>query len=133
MIATGLVEDQAVLDKHGKLVSEVRFKSDSKRRIINMDETHHNLTISGDRGGSRAVSYQNPAFQRGASRGVKSGRHVTGFYARNADGEALPPFNIFDSTAKLDENFRVKMNWLVGLPSITRRFSCPTQVESDSF
>jgi hypothetical protein len=133
LIATGLVEDQAVLDKHGKLVSEVRFKSDSKRRIINMDETHHNLAISGDRGGSRAVSYQNPAFQRGASRGVKSGRHVTGVYATNADGEALPPFYIFDSTAKLEENFRVKMNWLAGLPSITGRFGCPTQVESDSF
>jgi hypothetical protein len=25
------------------------------------------------------------------------------------------------------------MDWLVGLPSITRRFGCPTQVKSDSF
>ena len=133
LIGTGLVEDKVVLDADGKLVSEVCFKSDSQRRIINMDETHHNLAITGDRGGLRAVSYHNPAFQRGAARGVKSGQHVTGVYATNAAGEALPPFYIFDSTAKLEENFRVKMDWLVGLPSITGRFGCPTQVESDSF
>jgi len=134
LIGTGLVEDKVVLDEDGKLVSEVCFLSDWQRRIINMlDETHHNLAITGDRGGSRAVSYHNPAFQRGAARGVKSGRHVTGVYATNADGEALPPFYIFNLTAKSEENFRITMDWLVGLPLITGRFGCPTQVESDSF
>ncbi|KAI2506187.1 hypothetical protein MHU86_8222 [Fragilaria crotonensis] len=133
LITTGLVDDEIVLDGDGKVVSEVRFRKDSQRRIINMDETHHNLAITGDRGGSRAVSYHNPAFQRGAVRGVKSGRHVTGVYATNAEGEALPPFYIFDSTAKTDENFRVKVDWLVGLPSIEGRFGCPTRIESDSF
>ncbi len=133
LIGTGLVEDKVVLDADGKLVSEVCFKSDLQQRIINMDETHHYLAITGDRGGSRAVSYHNPAFQRGAARGVKSGRHVTGAYATNAAGEALPPLYIFDLTAKSEENSCVKMDWLVGLPSITGRFGCPTQVESDSF
>ena len=127
------MDGEIVLDADGKLVSEVRFRTDSQRRLINMDETHHNLAITGDRGGSRAVSYHNPAFQRGAVRGVKSGRHVTGVYATNAEGEALPPFYIFDSTAKSDENFRFKMDWLVGLPSIEGRFGCPTRIEFDSF
>ncbi len=40
---------------------------------------------------------------------------------------------IFDSTAKSDQNFRVKMDWLVGLPSIKGRSGCPTRIESDSF
>ena len=133
LVATGLVEDRAVHDENGKLVSEVCFKCDSQRRIINMDETHHNLAITGDRGGPRAVSYHNPAFQRGASRGVKSGRHVTGVYATNAEGEALPPFYIFDSTAKSEENFRVKIDWLVGLPTIEGRFGCPSKEKYDSF
>ena len=133
LVATGLVEDKAVLDENGKVVSEVCFKCDSERRIINMDETHHNLAITGDRGGPRAVSYHNPAFQRGASRGVKSGRHVTGVYATNAEGEALPPFYIFDSTAKSEENFRVKMDWIVGLPTIEGRFGCPSKEKYDSF
>jgi hypothetical protein len=61
LVATGLVEEKAVLDEEGKLVSEVCFKCDSQRRIINMDEAHHNLSITGDRGGSQAVTYYNPA------------------------------------------------------------------------
>ncbi len=91
LITTGLLDDEIVLDNNGKLVSEVRFKKDSQRRIINMDETHQNLASTEDRGGSHAVLYHNPAFQRGAVRGVKPERHVTGVYATNAKGEALPP------------------------------------------
>ncbi len=134
MVATGLVEDKAVLDENGKVVSEVCIKCDSERCIINMDETHHNLAIIGDRGGPRAVSYHNPAFQYGALRLVKSGCHVTGVYATNAEGEALPPFYIFDSTAKSEENFcGVKMDWIVGLPTIEGRFGCPSKEKYDSF
>jgi hypothetical protein len=92
LLTTGLVIDEEVFNIDGGLESEVRFKSDTERRIINMDETHHDLSITGDKGGSRAVSYHNPKFQRGASRGVKSSRHVTGVYATNSAGEALPPF-----------------------------------------
>ena len=88
---TGLVGDKSVLDFNGKAVSEVCFECDSERRIINVDETHHKLAITGDRGGPRAVSYHNPAFQLGALRGVQSGHHVTGVYATNAEGEALSP------------------------------------------
>jgi hypothetical protein len=133
LLATGLVENEIVYDKEGELVSEVRFKMHSERRIINMDETHHDLSVTGDKGGSRAVSYHNPLYQRGAVRGVKSARHVTGVYATNAAGEALPPFYIYDSSAKSDENFRVKVCWLEGLPSVSGRYGCPTLVESDSF
>ncbi len=46
-------------------------------------------------------------------RGVKAGRHVTGVYATNAEGEVLPSFYIFDSTAKADDNFRVTIDWFV--------------------
>ncbi len=109
-------------------MSEVRFRKDTERRIINMDETHHDLSITGDKGGPRAMSYHNPAFQQGATQGVKSARHVTGAYATNSAGEALPPFNIFDASAKSHENFRVKVEWLVGLPLATGRFGCPTKV-----
>ena len=37
----------------------------------------------------------------------------------NAAGEALPPFYIFDSGAKLSENFQVKVEWLVGLQTVS--------------
>jgi hypothetical protein len=133
LLSTGLVDDIRVVDENGALLSEVTFKQDVTRRIINMDETHHDLSITGDKGGSRSVSYHNPTLQRGANRGVKSARHVTGAYATTAAGEALPPFYIFDSSAKCEENFRVRVEWLAGLPTISGRFGCPTQVECDSF
>ena len=133
LLSTGLVVNEHVLDENGGLVSEVRFLKDAERRIINMHETHHDLSITGDKGGSRAVSYHNPSLPRGANRTVKSARHVTGAYATNAAGEALPPFYIFDSSAKSEENFRVRVSWLTGLPTVTGRFGCPTLVESSSF
>ena len=92
LLATGLVEDIEVFNDKGDLVSELTFKSDCKRRIINMDETHHDLSITGEKGGPRAVTYFNPAFQRGATRGVKSSRHVTGAYATLRQERCFRPF-----------------------------------------
>ena len=117
LLSTGLVIDEEVLNNEGEMVSEVEFRKDVERRIINMDETHHDLSITGDRGGPCAVSYHNPAFQRGAACEVKSARHVTGAYATSAAGEALPPFYIFDYGAKLSENFQFNVEWLVRLPT----------------
>ena len=126
LLATEMVVDEIELDENGDLVCEVRFKADVKRRIINMDETHHDLSITGNKGGSRAVTYHNPLLQRRANRGVKSARHVTGAYVTTAAGEALPPFHIFDSSAKSEENFQVKVEWLAGFPTVSGRFGCPT-------
>ena len=64
---------------------------------------------------------------------MKSSRHVTGVYATNAAGEVLPPMYIFDSGAKVEDNFRVKLKWLEGLPSISGRFGCPSIIECASF
>ncbi len=122
-----------MLNDEGVVVSEVTFRKDTECCIINTGKTHHDLRITGDKGGPHAVSYHNPAFQRGATRGVKSARHVTGAYVTNAAGEALPPFFIFNSSAKSTENFCVKTLWLDGLPTVTGRFGCPTEVESGSF
>ena len=93
LIESGLALDREVRDSGGQLLSELDFRSDEvKRRIIkNMDETHHDLSITGDKGGTRAVTYTNPLLQRGYKKTVKAGRHVTGVYATNSAWEALPP------------------------------------------
>ena len=134
LIETGLVIDAEVRDANGVLMSELDFRSEEVWRcIINMDETHHDLSITGDRAGPRAVMYHNPTLQRGSKRGVKSSRHVTGVYATNSAGESLPPMYIFDSGAKIEDNFQVRLQWLDGLPSITGRFGCPERIECGSF
>jgi hypothetical protein len=41
--------------------------------------------------------------------------------------------HIFDTGAKFEDNFQVRLLWLDGLPSITGRFGCPEQIECGSF
>ena len=73
LIKSGLVIDREVRDADGKLVSEVDFCSDEVPwRIINMDEMHHDLSITGDKGGSRALVYSNPKLQRGYKKTAKA-------------------------------------------------------------
>jgi hypothetical protein len=98
-----------------------------------MDETHHDLSITGNKGGSRALVYSNRKLQRGYKKTVKAGRHVTNVYATNAAGEALPPLYIFDSGAKIESNFRAKLSWIHGLPTVTGRFGCTERTEMASF
>ena len=139
LFASGLAIDQEVSNQNGELLSEIDFRSpnnggdDVKQRIINMDETHHHLSITTEKGGPRSTMYHNPNLQRGYKRTVKAGRHVTGVYATNAAGEALPPMYIFDSCATMEKNFRIKVSWLDGLPTVEGRFGCPSRVESGSF
>ena len=111
LIASGLAENQLVLDEHGNVLSELTFSKCAKRRIIIMDETHHDLGICGDKSGYRNVTYHNPGMQRSGSAATKSSRHITGVYASNAAGEALPPMYIFDTTVQSKENFQVRPEW----------------------
>ena len=61
LIKSGLVKELEVRNPDGTLQSELDFRGeDVKRRIINMDETHHNLSITGNKGGPRAVTYHCP-------------------------------------------------------------------------
>jgi hypothetical protein len=52
LINLGHVIDSKVIDAHAQLLSELDFWSEEvRRRIINMDETHHDLSITGDKSG----------------------------------------------------------------------------------
>jgi hypothetical protein len=134
VINSGLVIDETLLDEKGNIISELNFQSDEvRRRFINMDETHHDLSITGDKSGPRAVIYHNPNLQRGGKRAVKNSRHVTGVYATNAAGESIPPMYIYDSGAKHSKNFQVNTSWLEGLPKVTGRYGFRNMKEVDSF
>ena len=61
------------------LVSELTFKYDVMCGFINMDETRHVKSSSGDKGGTRTTTLTNPNIPRSASRYVKdSGNHTIG-------------------------------------------------------
>jgi hypothetical protein len=71
LISTGLVEDKTICDDNGERLSELTFRKDCKRRIINMDEIHHDLSITGEKGGPRAVTYFD-TFIKGVPKGMSS-------------------------------------------------------------
>ncbi len=73
LVSTGLVIDREVRGGNGRFISEVDFRSDEVTPcIINMDETHHDMSVTGNKGGSRALVYHNPNFQRGCKQTVKA-------------------------------------------------------------
>lgn len=108
-------------------MSEVQFKQDTERQL---DETHHDLS------GSCAISYHNPAFQRGGIRGVRQiskarDRCIHNKWCRRS---CVTVF-IYNSLAKSEgRNHSVKVDWLVGHATVSgTRYGFPTGVESESF
>ena len=69
-------------------------------RFINMDETHHAKSSSGNKSGTRVKTLTNPKIPRSGSRYTKdSGNHTTGCYGSNLFG-AMPPVYIYASKMK---------------------------------
>jgi hypothetical protein len=78
----------------------------SSKRILNV------ASSIGDRGGSRVVTYHDPTIQRGAARGVKAGRHVTGVYATSL---MVKHFLRFTSSTLVQNRTRIFASTLNGL------------------
>ncbi len=56
LLCSGLVIDCVILDNNGAIKTELDFWNDDvKRQIVNMDKQHHDLSITGDKGGTRSV------------------------------------------------------------------------------
>ncbi len=69
LLRSGLVIDHVIVDNNRVIETELDFWNDDvKRQIVNMDKTHHDWSITGNKGGTRSVTYHNPALQRGPKR-----------------------------------------------------------------
>ncbi len=74
LLSPGLVVDEKTSNDACGLASEVCFKKDTERQqIINMEETHHDLSMTGNKNGIRAILYHKPLYQRVANRSVDAG------------------------------------------------------------
>lgn len=89
--------------------------------MVNMDETHHDGSTEGDKGGSRAQRWANASYHRSGDRIVKNTRHTTGVYATNPL-EPLPPLYIFDTSAKHTANQQIDPLWCRNLPEVQGKF-----------
>ena len=97
-------------------MSELTYKFETLRRFINLDETHHSKSSSGDKGGSRSQTLVNPNLPRSGSRFAKdSGNHTTGCYGTNPL-EPMPAVYIYDSNVQDKEKLKLRPERISGLP-----------------
>ena len=117
----------------GEVYCDITVPDNMLPYVLNFDETHHKLSNNSDTGGSCARTYVNPSIPRAGSRMTRGSDHTTGVYGAAANGEMLPPLYIFDSSAKEEENFQVKVSWVKGLPKINVKLGLPEVVEVASY
>ena len=86
------------------------------RRMGNSDEKHHKLSNEGATSGTRANVLINPLLARCGNRVISSSRHVTGWHWVNYEGEVGAPHMIFDSSAANEDERKVCLAWIMGLP-----------------
>jgi hypothetical protein len=118
----------ATKDNNGQL----QISEEQKKRIVNMDETKLSLDGSdGQFGGRPALTISVRGVNRPGTAQNKSGFSSTLMCGSNSAGEPLPLHIMFSSKAENEENFQVRADWLVELPSVTVQFgrSLPEKID----
>lgn len=88
-------------------------------RICNIDETKLSLDGSdGGIGGRPCCTIHVKMKCRMGTASNKSGCSSTLICGSNAAGEPMPMFIAFASEAENDENYKVRADWLVGMPKV---------------
>lgn len=86
------------------------------RRMSNSDEKHHKLSNEGAGSGTRANVLVNPTLGRCGNRVIRSSRHITGWHWVNYVGEVGAGHMIFDSMAATEDERKICLAWVMGLP-----------------
>jgi hypothetical protein len=121
LLSLGMVSDKPGL-LHG-VESEISLiHPDDAHRFITVDETHHEFSTKGKKGGSTAIRYTNLFFPGSGDRSVESTFHTTGLYGTTLAGKAMPPLFILNSNAKFEENYNIDPNVYVGLPIVNASY-----------
>ena len=91
--------------------------------FVTMDETHHEFSTKGNKGGTTARRYANPSFPRVGERVVEDSHHTTGVYGFTLGGEPLPPLYILSSSAEDEENYKIDIGVMKGLPVVRAKYA----------
>jgi hypothetical protein len=90
--------------------------------FIMLDETHHELTTRGNKGGLTTIRYANASFARSGDRLVETSSHTTGVYGFTLRGESLPPLYILSSSATNEDNYKLDVRICETLPSVVASY-----------
>jgi hypothetical protein len=96
---------------------------DDANWFITLDETHHEFSTKGNRGGSTQVRYANPSFPRSGDRIVENSHHTTGVYGYTLAGEVLPPLYILSTGSKNEDNYKFDPAVCKGLPMVRAKYA----------
>ena len=86
--------------------------------FITLDETHHELTTRGNKGGLTTIRYANSLFARSGDRLIETSSHTTGVYSFTLCGKSLPPLYILSSGATNEDNYKFYVLIRENLPEV---------------
>ena len=116
-VEQGFATDVEERDSNGNLISEITFKLDRKRLIINLDELAISLDgNSGGRGGRPSAVPCTRNISRTGTGTNKSDSSFTVIGAHNTVSE-IGPFHLQFLYDAKEENHRINLGMLVGLPN----------------
>ena len=89
--------------------------------FLMLDETHHEFSTVGMRGGAAAGHYVNTSFPRSGERCVSTS-HMTGVYGTTLRGKTLIPVYILSTGSLREEEYRIDSRICEGLPTVVASY-----------
>ena len=127
---------EGTLEKHGFLPPRAAGETGprdihpaKRRRMLNMDETHHYMGTAGEGKGPRANVLVDARLGRSGRRKVENPAHITGMHWANYAGEIGAGMYLFPSAATEENARRIKLSWIDGLPHPLGFFGFDEQTE----
>jgi len=90
--------------------------------FLTRDETHHEFSTVGARGGAAAGRYINPLFLRLEEQCIVSTFHTMDVYGTTLHGEPLIPLYILSMGSLREENYRIDSCVCEGLPTVVAAY-----------
>ena len=112
---------EACLKENGFTDGSGEIHPAKRRRMLNMDETHHHMSNAGESKGPRANVVVDKRLGRSGRRQTENSSHITGMHWADYEGEVGAGMYLFDSSASEAEDRRIRASWIHDLPS-TRGF-----------
>jgi len=95
--------------------------------FLTLDETHHEFSTVGAKGGATAGRYINPSFPRSGERCIVSNFHTTGVYGTTLRGEPLPPLYILSTASLNEDQYKIDPRVCEGLPTVVASYGATVE------
>ena len=95
--------------------------------FLTLDETHHEFSTVGAKGGAPAGRYINTSFPHSGERCIVSNFHTTGVYGTTLRGEPLPPLYILSMASLKEDQYKIDPRVCEGLPTVVASYGATVE------